>query len=128
MMEGITARMPRIASQESSRPSSRPRNHAGATESSAPVGAPESVRAKAVAGPQAVDANLAGKIAAELNAAVKKLDGDFSVSVDRDSGMIVVRITDQVTGEIVRQIPPQELLDADHSMEKIIGLLVDDRA
>ncbi|MFH1570874.1 MAG: flagellar protein FlaG [Gemmatimonadota bacterium] len=81
-----------------------------------------------MAGPQAVDANLAGKIAAELNAAVKKLDGDFSVSVDRESGMIIVRITDQVTGEIVRQIPPQELLDADHSMEKIVGLLVDDRA
>lgn len=42
--------------------------------------------------------------------------------------MIIVRITDEVTGEIVKQIPPQELLDAGLSMEKIVGLLVDDRA
>jgi uncharacterized FlaG/YvyC family protein len=81
-----------------------------------------------MAGPQAVDVNLASEIAAELDSALTKLDGDFSVSVDRDTGMVVVRITDEVTGEIVRQIPPQELLDAGLSMEKIVGLLVDDRA
>mgnify|MGYP003574009877 FL=1 len=80
-----------------------------------------------MAGPQAIDVNLASEIAAELDSALKNLDGDFSVSVDGDSGMIVVRITDEVTGEIVRQIPPQELLDAGSSMEKIVGLLVDDR-
>mgnify|MGYP003572114907 FL=1 len=127
-MEGITARMPRIASTESSRPSERPRNHAGATEPSARVEAPDHVRSKAMAGPQAIDVNLASEIAAELDSALKNLDGDFSVSVDGDSGMIVVRITDEVTGEIVRQVPPQELLDAGSSMEKIVGLLVDDRA
>lgn len=81
-----------------------------------------------MAGPQAVDVNLASEIAAELDSALKKMDGDFSVSVDRDTGMVIVRITDEVTGEIVRQIPPQELLDAGLSMEKIVGLLVDDRA
>jgi len=81
-----------------------------------------------MAGPQAIDVNLASEIASELDSALKKLDGDFSVSVDRDSGMVIVRITDEVTGEIVKQIPPQELLDAGTSMEKIVGLLVDDRA
>ena len=66
---------------------------------------------------------------AEKNNQVRTIvDGDFSVSVERDSGMVIVRITDEVTGEIVRQIPPQELLDAGSSMEKIVGLLVDDRA
>ncbi len=44
----------------------------------------------------------------------------------RDTGMIVVRITDVSTGEIVKQVPPQELMDADLNMEKIVGLLVDD--
>ena len=127
-MEGITARMPRFASTESSRPSQRPRNQAGATDTSARVEAPDRVRSKAMAGPQAIDVNLASEIAAELDSALKNLDGDFSVSVDGDSGMIVVRITDEVTGEIVRQVPPQELLDAGSSMEKIVGLLVDDRA
>lgn len=67
------------------------------------------------------------QLAAELDAAVSGLDGDFSISVDEDSGMIIVRITDAVTGEIVKQIPPKELLEADRSMERIVGLLVDDQ-
>jgi len=75
-----------------------------------------------------VDLEVAGLMAAELDSALQQLEGDFSVSVDRVTGMIVVRITDQATGEIVKQIPPQELLDADVNMEKIVGLLVDARA
>lgn len=68
------------------------------------------------------------QLAAELGTALNQLEGDFSVSVDRDSGLVVVSITDEVTGEIVKQIPPQELLEADRNMERIVGLLVDDRA
>jgi uncharacterized FlaG/YvyC family protein len=68
------------------------------------------------------------QLAAELGTALNQLEGDFSVSVDRDSGMVIVRITDEVTGEIVRQIPPRELLEADRNMERIVGLLVDDQA
>ena len=56
------------------------------------------------------------------------MDANFHVSVDDDSGMMVVRITDTETGEIVRQAPPQQILDANVSMEKIIGLLVNDQA
>jgi uncharacterized FlaG/YvyC family protein len=41
---------------------------------------------------------------------------------------MVVRITDQATGEVVRQIPSKELLEADRSMERIVGLIVDDQA
>ena len=68
------------------------------------------------------------QLAAELDKALTKLEGDFSVSVDKESGMVIVRITDEVTGEIVRQIPPKELLEADRSMERIVGLIVDDQA
>ena len=75
-----------------------------------------------------VDPQVTEKLAARLDAALSNVDGDFSVSVDGDSGMVVVRILDTTTGEIVKQVPPQELLDADISMERIIGLLVDDEA
>lgn len=74
------------------------------------------------------DLQAVQQLAAELGTALNQLEGDFSVSVDRDSGLVVVRITDEVTGEIVKQIPPQELLEADRNMERIVGLLVDDRA
>ena len=49
-------------------------------------------------------------------------------AVDDQTGMMVVRITDNVTGEVVKQLPPQEILDADVNMEKIVGLLVDSLA
>ena len=42
--------------------------------------------------------------------------------------MVIVRITDEVTGEIVKQVPAEELLKVGKSMEKIVGLLIDDLA
>lgn len=129
MTEGITTRLPGIASHESSRPTQRPRNPAGSSESSTHVRAKrQEARADGSAAAQPGDLQAVQQLAAELGTALSQLEGDFSVSVDRESGMVVVRITDEVTGEIVKQIPPKELLEADRSMEKIVGLLVDDRA
>ena len=128
MTEGITTRLPGIASHESSRPSQRPRNPAGSTDSSTRVRTgQQQARADGSAAPQPGDIQAVQQLAAELGTALNQLEGDFSVSVDRDSGLVVVRITDEVTGEIVKQIPPQELLEADRNMERIVGLLVDDR-
>ena len=67
-------------------------------------------------------------LAKELNETLKQVDDNFSVSVDNDTGMMVVRITDSQTGEVVRQVPPQQVLDANVSVERIIGLLVNDQA
>ena len=64
-------------------------------------------------------------LADNLNETLGRGDGKISVSVDDSTGMMVVRITDKA-GEIVKQIPPQQLLDADVSVENIIGLLVND--
>ena len=126
MMEGVTTRvLSGTASHESSRPYVRPRNPAGGNGSGAQAGGASPATGSAAAQP---DPQVVQQLAAELGTALNQLEGDFSVSVDRDSGFVVVRITDEVTGEIVRQIPPKELLEADRSMEKIVGLLVDDQA
>ena len=67
-------------------------------------------------------------LAKQLNKALAHIDSNYSVSVDGDTGMVVVRITDTETGEIVKQVPPQQVLDVSMSVEKIIGLLVNDQA
>ena len=41
---------------------------------------------------------------------------------------MVVRITDTETGDIVKQVPPQQVLDVSVSVEKIVGLLVNYQA
>ena len=125
MIDGITTRaLDGTASLESSRPSQRPRNPAG-DDSSARAGIETPATGSATAQP---DFRTVQQLAAELGTALNRLEGDFSVSVDKDSGTMVVRITDQETGEIVRQIPSKELLEADRSMERIVGLIVDDQA
>ena len=127
MLESTSPVRASIASTESSRPSQRPRSEAGSNSGSVPVDNKE-VPKRTPAARQVVDVETTAQIATALDAALKTVEGDFSVSVDGETGMIVVRITDQVTGEIVKQIPSQELLDADLNMERIIGLLFDDEA
>ena len=75
-----------------------------------------------------VEARDVKAMALGLDKALKDIDSKFSVSIDDSTGILVVRITDPTTGEIVKQVPSQKLLDADVNMEKIIGLLVDDMA
>ena len=126
MMDGITTRdLAGTASLESSR--QRPRNPAETVSDSS---APSGNQSSPVTGSVAVQPDLrtVERLAAELGTALNSLKGEFSVSVDQDSGTMVVRITDQATGEVVRQIPSKELLEADRNMEKIVGLIVDDQA
>ena len=129
MMDGISpVKPPGIASHEGSRPSPRVRNQGGATAPGVNVGAGGGATNAAPPPQPTVDVKITEQLATELDAALRQIDGNFSVSVDRDTGMNVVRITDTTTGEIVKQVPPQELMDADISMERIVGLLVDNEA
>ena len=125
MMDGITTgALAGNASLESSR--QRPRSPAETvSNSSAPSGNQPPVTDSVAVQP---DFKAVQQLATELGTALNRLKGEFSVSVDQDSGTMVVRITDQATGEVVRQIPSKELLEADRSMEKIVGLIVDDQA
>jgi flagellar protein FlaG len=46
-------------------------------------------------------------------------------SVHEDTGQTVVRVVDKDTGELIRQIPPQELLDLASKLEDMMGILFD---
>ena len=65
--------------------------------------------------------------AAELTKALKQQNSDLSVSVDETTGTMVVRIMDNSTGEVVKQIPPKQFMEAKISMNNIVGLLIDDK-
>ncbi len=45
-----------------------------------------------------------------------------------DSKQIVIRVIDTVSGEIVREIPPEKAVDAVNRMEDVLGLLLDMKA
>ena len=46
-------------------------------------------------------------------------------SVHKDTGQTVVRVVDKDTGKLIRQIPPQELLDLAAKLEDMMGILFD---
>lgn len=122
MMEGISSlRTTNAGVGAGPRAPQRPRQGTALTEASQ-VSDGRTARARAPAG------GGVEQMAEQLNQALSQIDGKFSVSVDDATGMVVVRITDSQTGEIVKQIPPQQVLDANVSVEKIIGLLVNDQA
>lgn len=49
-------------------------------------------------------------------------------SVDKETDRIVVRMIDSQTGELIRQIPPQQLLDIAAKMQEVLGVLFDAKA
>ena len=49
---------------------------------------------------------------------------ELRFSIDKDTGASVVKIVDQETGETLRQIPAQEMLEIAKSIDQMKGLLV----
>lgn len=54
-------------------------------------------------------------------------DGLYTVQFekDRDHNALVVKVVDSNTHEVIRQIPPQELLDLNQSLDELHGNIVD---
>lgn len=53
---------------------------------------------------------------------------NLQFSIDRDTGRMVIKVVDAVTKEVIRQIPPDEVLRLDKAMDKLKGLLLDGEA
>lgn len=98
--------------------------------SGAVAAASAGLKAQAV---EAVSANSPA-VRAELQEAVgaanekllqrgQKLD----IGVDEESGTIVIRVSDQKTGEMIRQMPSEEALRITRSIDRLTGILVDQK-
>lgn len=77
---------------------------------------------------RAVEAHEVKEAASRLNSALKALEKDLAISVHEGSGKMVVEVTDPNTGEVVRQIPPERVLEVEESIDNIVGLFVNDTA
>jgi len=67
------------------------------------------------------------KIGEELNRCIRVFNTHLAFEIDRPSNRIIIRIVDTETEEVIRQIPPEELLRIMHYMDELLGLLVDER-
>jgi flagellar protein FlaG len=49
---------------------------------------------------------------------------NLQFSIDDDTGQTIVRVTDRQTGELIRQIPSEELVALAKSLDRMQGMLL----
>lgn len=64
----------------------------------------------------------------EINKAMKSLSQDLEFSIDEDSDRTVVKVVDQQTKEVIRQVPSKEALEIARALDKVQGLLIRQQA
>ncbi len=77
------------------------------------------------AAPQEIPEEIIKQVADEANSIVRPLSTSLSFSFDDKAGKNVIKIIDNDSGKLIRQIPPEEMLRLSEHMKELIGALVD---
>ena len=72
--------------------------------------------------------DVVAKAAAELQNFVQSMGRNLSFSVDETTGYHVVRVVNPNTGELVRQLPSEELLKISRDFQRLNNALVSQKA
>ncbi len=68
-------------------------------------------------------AEALGETVSRLNEAVQVVKRDLRFRVDDDSGRTIITVLDSETEEVIRQIPPEQVLTLAKNIESLKGLL-----
>ncbi|HZX28835.1 MAG TPA: flagellar protein FlaG [Telluria sp.] len=97
------------------------------------VAAPPAARAPAAAVDTAIAVEKTAKAppqeqldqaVANINKTLQDLSQDLEFSVDKDSNRTIVKVVDQKTKEVIRQIPSPEALEIAKALDTVRGLLI----
>lgn len=64
----------------------------------------------------------------KIQETVNNLARNLHFSIDEDTGKTVVKVMDMQTQEVIRQIPSQEAISIARALDKVQGLLLNDKA
>jgi len=64
----------------------------------------------------------------KIQEAVNSLAQNLKFSIDEETGKTVIKVMDVQTEEVIRQIPSQEAITIARTLDKIQGLLLNDKA
>jgi flagellar protein FlaG len=101
-------------------PQARPA--AAPTPAAAPAPAPASAKAPAP------DQHELEEAVKQLNKTVASMKTGIEFSIDKDTDTRVVKVIDQDTKEVLRQLPTEETLAISKSIDKLQGLLIKHQA
>lgn len=72
--------------------------------------------------------NQVGQALQSINKALQALSSNLEFSVDADSKRTIVKVVDQQTKEIIRQMPSTEAIEISKALDKLQGMLISLRA
>ena len=67
------------------------------------------------------------KYAEKLSKVMEILNHSIRFSVDDESDRMIIRIVNSETNEVIRQIPPKEMLQLMHRLDQLAGLMLDEK-
>lgn len=94
-----------------------------AVQTAAPVQTTEAIKQ---AGP--VSAASLDDAVKNINKALQSLSRNIEFSVDTDSNRTVVKVVDQQTQQVLRQMPSPEALEIAKALDRVQGLLIKQQA
>jgi flagellar protein FlaG len=74
-----------------------------------------------------LDKSQLNKYAEKLSKVMEILNHSIRFSVDDESDRMIVRIVNAETNEVIRQIPPKEVLQLMHRLDQMAGLMLDEK-
>lgn len=63
----------------------------------------------------------------KANKSFQPFDRKFDISVHEETNTIMVKVIDARNDEVIREIPPEKILDMIANMQELAGLLIDHR-
>ena len=72
---------------------------------------------------QAIDSEALNGMVSDLNGLAQEMRRELRFAVDEDSGELVVKIIDSETDEVLRQIPPEEVLKMRERLAEAAGVI-----
>ncbi|HVN48214.1 MAG TPA: flagellar protein FlaG [Bacteroidota bacterium] len=102
-----------------------------ATTSTMPVkenDSQETMQANAAANSKAsnnLNRKQADDLVKDLNKSMQQMGTQVAFSVDSDTKHVVIKVIDTATKEVIRQIPPEEILRVSENIKKLLGVRVD---
>lgn len=78
--------------------------------------------------PKEIPGERMERIAGALLNFVRSVQTDLSIEVHRGTGKIMVQVISKTDGKVIREIPPEELLDLAAKMEEVVGAIFNKNA
>jgi flagellar protein FlaG len=75
-----------------------------------------------------VSVDAAREVAARINAFMQSSSANVQFMVDGKSNDVIVRVVDTQTNQLIRQIPSEEMLAISQELDRVTGLLFEQKA